>query len=306
MRKVLILGAMGFIGKNILHTLEPLYELIAYDRKGAFDNFPINNIICYEGDFKTEARWAEILEGVDCVIHLVSTTNVNSKTENIEEEIKENVLPTIKLLESMVFNHVKKLLFISSGGTVYGITSKHPIIESTPLFPICPYGVQKKTIESYLTLYNYLYGMENIILRVSNPYGLGQDVKRTQGIIPIFINNAINKRPITVWGNGENIRDYIYMDDLMQAILRILNYHGNHAIFNVGSGVGHSINDIIGIIREELNINNLKVEYLPARAMDVPVNILDNHLLKQETGWSPKVTLQAGVKLLYQKMQDCL
>lgn len=301
--KILVLGAMGFIGKSLVSALKSRYELALYDRN-INDNLGVEkHLIYYEGDFKKEQNWDELLKDVDIVIHLISTTNVNSGTEYIESEITHNIIPTIRLLDAMRRMGVRKMIFVSSGGTVYGLAKGGRITENTPLNPICPYGVQKKTIESYLTLYNYLHGMQNIIMRVGNPYGLGQNVNRMQGIIPIFIDRILRKEPLTIWGDGNNIRDYIYMDDLIRAFEAVINYQGKEEIFNVGSGCGYSINEIINIICEELEVKELHIEYTKARNVDVPFNVLDNERIFRETGWKPQIDIYQGIHRLHQQIR---
>lgn len=298
MKKILLLGAMGFIGKNIIASLSEYYDVVAYDRLEIVPD-TYTNIDYIYGNFQTEHRWNDILRDVDVVIHLISTTNVSSGTENIENEICENVIPTIRLLEKMKDMNVKKLVFISSGGTIYGETTELPILETSTLGPICPYGVQKLTIEAYLHLYNKLYEMENLILRVGNPYGIGQAEGRLQGIIPIYLKCFIDKAPIQVYGDGENVRDYIYMGDLMRALHCAIEYSGCEEIFNIGSGEGHSIKDIINLIKSETNMSCPEIKYLPDRKVDVRKNILDSSLFQRETGWKINTDLRSGIKLLY-------
>ena len=297
MEKVLILGASGFIGKNLTSFLKSKYEIVAYDKNEPLTKFE-DSITFIKGNFESECRWDEILEGIDCVIHLISTTNVTSSINGIEVEIRENVIPTIRVLESMNKKCIKKMVFLSSGGAVYGKVRQVPIYESCELRPICSYGVQKKTLESYIQLYNDKCQMKNVILRVSNPYGIGQDEKRMQGIIPLFLRKILNEEEITVWGDGENIRDYLNMSDLMNAIEKSLQYSGSVEIFNIGSGKGYSINEIIRIIERVLKDREVKVQYTAARDNDVKINILDNTLARTELKWEPQVSVEEGIQSL--------
>lgn len=298
MKKILVLGAMGFIGKNIIAALSEKYEIVAYDRLESIPD-KYKDIHYIYGNFQTEHRWDEILRDVDIVIHLISTTNVSSGTENIECEINENVIPTIRLLEKMKNLNVKRMIFLSSGGTIYGESAEYPISEKNVPVPICPYGVQKLTIEAYLRLYNQLYQMQNLILRVANPYGVGQAEGRLQGIIPIYLKCFIEQTPVQVYGDGQNIRDYIYMEDLMRAVDYAVGYRGSEDVFNIGSGEGHSITDIIRLIEEETGLSCPAVKYLPDRKVDVRINILDSALFQQETGWKAHTDLNSGIRLLY-------
>lgn len=299
MKKILLLGAMGFIGKNIISALSEDYKILAYDRVETVPD-KYKHIDYIYGNFQTEHRWEEILRGVDTIIHLISTTNVSSGTENIENEINENVIPTIRLLECMKKVGTKRLIFLSSGGTIYGEGSEIANVETSPVGPICPYGVQKLTIEAYLNLYNALYQMENVILRVANPYGIGQAEGRLQGIVPIYLKAFIEQTPLQIYGDGENVRDYIYMEDLMHAMKCAVEYRGQEHIFNIGSGVGHSINDIIRLIEGETKMTCPEIQYMPDRKVDVRKNVLNASRFERETGWKIHTNLRKGIRMLYE------
>jgi len=190
---------------------------------------------------------------------------------------------------------VKKVIFASSGGTVYGIPRVIPITETHPTDPISSYGIIKLTIEKYLALYKTLYGLDYCVLRVSNAYGERQPVTGAQGVIPAFIYRALQKLDIRIWGDGSAIRDYIHVTDIVSAFLSVIDHKGEPMTFNIGSGTGHSINEIVKTLEEEME-EPLELVYEPSRPYDVPVNILDNSLAKQVLGWEPKVNLRNGIR----------
>jgi UDP-glucose 4-epimerase len=238
----------------------------------------------------------------DVVYHLVSATVPQTSNENPCFDVEVNLLGTLQLLDQMRQANVKKIIFSSSGGTVYGIPQEIPIKESHPTDPISSYGIVKLAIEKYLHLYWTLHGIDYRILRVSNAYGARQPITATQGAIAAFLGKAIAKEEIVIWGDGTVLRDYVYASDIAHAFLQASRYEGKLKVFNIGSGHGHSLNDLIAAI-ESITQVPLQVKYLPGRPFDVPVNVLDTSRAKAHLGWEPKVRLEEGVFAAWQWMQ---
>jgi len=186
-------------------------------------------------------------------------------------------------------------VFPSSGGTVYGIPKVIPIKEDHPTNPISSYGIIKLAIEKYLALFWTLYGLDYCILRISNAYGERQAANGAQGVIPTMIDKALHHQEIRIWGDGSVIRDYIHVSDIVAAFLNAAIHRGEPKIFNIGSGIGHSVNDIANTL-EGLFEESLDLFYEPGRAYDVPVNILDNSLARQGLHWEPRVNLSDGIR----------
>lgn len=299
--KCLVLGGDGFIGSYICeHLLLHGHQVIVYERsKPALHNLNhIQDRLCIiQGDFRTEANFSAVLTGIDWVFHLICTTL--PANENSIIDIEDNVKPTLRFLEACKSGNVRKIIFLSSGGTIYGLSDRGCISESHPTEPICPYGVQKLTIERYLHLYRHLYGLEYAIMRVSNPYGERQDPFRPQGVIAAFIARALLDRPIEIWGDGSVVRDFLYVGDVAKAAVLLAEYNGQEKIFNIGSGVGHSLNEVIHYIAK-LSEKKIKKVYFPGRSQDVPVNILDISKAKNILGWQPEVDLIVGIEKLLQ------
>lgn len=302
MKRCLILGAGGFIGKAICHRLCNAYEIVAYDIQESNELKELKNVRQIIGDFVNTTDFTEILQGVDIVIHLISTTLPSDDTTHIREEIQENIIPTVSLLESMVKSGVKEILFVSSGGTVYGETGEKVNDVNAPLNPVCSYGVQKKVIETYLQFYGVRYGINYKIARVSNPYGLGQDIHKLQGVIPIFIRNLLNSQPITVYGDGTDVRDYIYMDDVTNIIERMLAYEGEESIFNVGTGTVYTLNEIIDKIVKITGREYAQIEYQEKRKCDVHKALLEVESTWEILGYKPKMPLDEGIRVLYERL----
>lgn len=302
MSRFLVLGSQGFIGSYLVNSLLlDGHEIYGYNRSMS-EGFYQNGYRALLGDFSTELKFEDILSEykIDAVLHMISTTVPREQTSHIEKEILENVLPTIRLLEAMSKTKTKKIIFTSSGGTVYGEkNNKAGVLSMTD--PVCSYGIQKLTIEKYLALYHRMNGIDYRIARISNPYGVTLKEK-TQGIIPILINNILTGREISLFGN--TIRDYIHVQDLVSCLKKIIDYEGKQRIFNVGSGRGVRLNYLIrlieGIAHKKLNIS----KRYPIRSCDVEKNVLDVSLTKKELNWEPEIPLELGIETLVHQLKN--
>lgn len=298
METCLVLGAGGFLGKNLCRQLTNEYKVIAYDLRRAPELEDINNLEMIEGNFVETQDFSSVLKGVNKVFHFISTTIPSEDTSHIEKEIIENVVPTVRLLNNMVECGVKEIIFASSGGTIYGETGDRINKITDKLNPICSYGVQKKVIESYLEFFGLYHGINYKIVRISNPYGIGQSPQKPQGVIPIFIYRLFNNEPITVYGDGNNQRDYIYMSDLIDALIKVAKYNGNEHIFNIGSGQAHSLHEIIELITKQSGLKFSDIIYKDIRKCDVSKNLVDISITQKELDWSPQIDLYNGVLIL--------
>jgi UDP-glucose 4-epimerase len=305
--KCLLLGGGGFIGS---HLAEKLLDLGHAVRIFDIRNFSHKNIASLidkleiiEGDFNNIKDIKSALKDVDCVFHLVSSTIPSNSMINPVFDIETNLVSSVRLLEECVLNkNIKSFNFISSGGTVYGIPKTIPIPETHPASPLNSYGIIKHTIENYCSLYRRIYGLNCRIFRLSNPYGEHQNPHGLQGVIPVFLNKAISGEEIEIWGDGSVVRDYIYIDDVTDILTSAQKIVSDDFIFNVGTGEGHSLNDIIEIIRKVVK-TELNIRYQQARTFDVPVNILDISKTKSVFSWYPKVGLQQGIERVYKHLK---
>lgn len=276
-KKILILGGFGFIGTNLTEEFlkRGNYEIIIFESKNVIIQNPdlLNHVKVYYGDFHNEKEYEIIFKEnqIDIVIHLIGTTVPSISNENIIYDIDSNLVNTIKLLNIMKQYQIKNIIFPSSGGTVYGILKKEHK-ESDPTTPVCSYGIMKLTTEKYLYLYNYLYGINFLILRPSNPFG-EYHKSIQQGLINVVLEKILNGKTIEIWGDGSVVRDYIYIKDLVRIIVDLIEKNIQDEIINIGSGRGYSINEILTIIREE--IGDFPLKYVEARKVDVPYLILN-------------------------------
>ena len=298
--KVLILGAAGFIGTNLAITLSKEAEnmMTLVDVKKEYfkeiEKLNLDNVIIKEAIFSEETNFDDVVSGQDVVYHLVSTTVPTTSNQHIEQEIKANVIVTIKLLDACVKQKVKKIVFISSGGTVYGKEVSCPISEDTATNPISAYGIQKVTIEKLLYLYHHLHGLDYRVIRLSNPYGPYQRPNGILGAVTTFTHRAITGQEIVVYGDGRVVRDYIYIDDAITAIINIANGESKYKTFNVGSGNGTSVKELLEQIETTLKCK-LNITYAEERKVDVPINYLDVSRYESQYGTLCKITLQEGI-----------
>jgi UDP-glucose 4-epimerase len=299
--KVLMLGGAGFLGSYLCEGLvNSGYEVTVFDRENiSYGNLEsvINKINIIKSNFANDCDFDIITKNTDIVFHLISSTIPSTSNRDMAYDLQSNVISTVRFLDSCVKNNVRKVMFFSSGGTIYGIPAVTPIKEEHPTNPICSYGIHKLMIEKYLDLYRHLYGLDYTVMRISNPYGPRQSPFSGQGVISAFVYKAIHDMPIDLWGDGTVTRDFIYVTDVIKAALVLLKYNGDCKVFNVGSGRGVSINDIIckieGITGKRFIINRFE-----ARNVDVKLNILDIEKIKKETEWKPEISLETGIKAL--------
>lgn len=298
--KIMILGAGGFIGTNLAIRLAEnrSSQLTLVDKKDSY--FQHISEAGLEADLKISdfgqgCDYEILTKGQEVIYYLVSTTSPGNSNQNIPKELSENVVAAAEFLKACIVNKVKKVIFLSSGGTVYGLEGKCPISEETVAYPINSYGVQKLMIEKLFYLYHYLYGLEYKIIRLANPYGPYQRPNNSLGVVTNFVYQALKGEPLTIYGDGKVIRDFIYIDDVITAILNISEYQGKHSMFNLGSGMGSSIRQVVEAIEKTMDLM-VDVTYLTGRTVDVPVNILDISRYESVFGeWKP-ISLEEGIR----------
>ncbi|MCR5502350.1 MAG: NAD-dependent epimerase/dehydratase family protein [Lachnospiraceae bacterium] len=294
---ILILGGNGFLGYNFIKRISKREKVRVYDLNWSHSKDP-ENVEVIRGSFP-EADFDGLLEGVDAVFHLISAIVPCDGTGQTADSIENTILPTIRLLEAMKRKGVSRLFFVSSGGTVYGESGKRSE-EKDALNPECVYAAEKVTLEHYFHLYDKYDGIRCIRLRIANPYGLDMNPKKRQGIIPIFATRIISGETIEVWGDGENRRDYIYIDEVMDALERVYDYTGTERVFNIGTGESHTTNEIIRFIEEKVQ-KKADIQYLPARKCDIEDSRLNVSLIERECGWKSSLSVKEGIGIFIDK-----
>ncbi|KXK55578.1 MAG: UDP-glucose 4-epimerase [Chlorobi bacterium OLB5] len=294
----IIFGGGGFIGSHIAEDLLKYgLKVTVFDKLNSSKKnveHILDEIEFIEGDFNNEVDISKALKGKTYVVHLVSSTVPATSNQNTYYDVETNLLSSLHLFEKCAEFRIKRIVFISSGGTVYGNPVKLPINEKHPTEPTSSYGIIKLTIEKYLGLYNNLKGLDYRILRFANPYGERQNPFITQGLIAHLLYRIKKGEPIEIWGDGKVIRDYFYIKDGARSVYKALNDRSAAKIYNISSGMGLSINQILQRFRSVLKLD-FNVNYLPGRKFDVKSNILDNSLAFKNLKWKPEYSFNEGL-----------
>ncbi len=292
----LVLGGGGFIGTNLCRALVVRgADIGAFGRQAHFPQ-ALEGVQWLMGDFADRAAVARAVEGREVVFHLAAGSIPDSSNRDPLGDLLSSVAPTLQLLDICRSSGVRRVVFVSSGGTVYGIPETVPIPETAVTEPISAYGVSKLAIEKYLRIYQRLHGMEYQVARLSNPFGPYQRHDRRQGLVAALLYRALHDIPVEIWGDGRVVRDFLYIDDAIEALLMLASYDGPHRVFNVGSGIGRSVLDVLTDIGKVIGDYSIPCNFRPGRVADVPVNVLDIGLIGREMGWTPRTEWQDALR----------
>ena len=292
---ITVFGGNGFIGSHVVDMLlKAQHKVTVFGRSHERFRPPLGGVRYILADFDDEEKIAKALQGAELVMHLITSTIPQTSNEEPVYDIQSNLINTVKLLNRCVSCGVKKVVYLSSGGTVYGIPATYPVEESHETTPICSYGIVKLAVEKYLHLYHHLYNLDYVVLRASNPYGERQDPSGRQGVVSVFLGRALRHLPVTLWGDGNVVRDYIYVKDLARACVLSINPDIKNTILNIGSSQGTSLNQILDII-QDVTGQSIQIERKAPRTLDVPKLILDNKKAIAQLAWSPATSLEEGI-----------
>lgn len=302
MGKILVLGASGFIGSRLVQELLKKNCVVGYSRTRPAHIKPTPNYTHIYGDFSVEKDFVSIIEKnqISCIYHCISTTTPREGTAHIVGEGEDNIIPSLRLLEAASKQDGIKLIFLSSGGTVYGENMGYPSKVGQELHPICTYGIQKRTIEEYLRYYSANTKLDGCIARISNPYGVMEQINRTQGIIPIFLKCLQSGQGITLF--GDTVRDYIHIDDVVTALIAMKDYNGGERIFNIGSGCGVRLSAVVAMMEQITGKTFTCINHQERRACDVQTNLLDISVTQSELGWVPAIQLRKGIARVWKEL----
>jgi UDP-glucose 4-epimerase len=290
-----VLGGGGFLGTNLCRRLVAAgVRVRAFGRSRSFPDALVG-VDWREGDFADPAALASAVDSCDVVFHLIHAHMPQTANLNMAEDIRQSVVPSLALLDIGRKLGVKRIVFVSSGGTVYGAAKDIPTPESAPTDPITAYGVGKLMIEKYLGLYERLHGLSFRVLRVANPFGPFQVPDKGQGLIATLLSRALRGEPIEVWGDGSVVRDYVFVDDVIEALQAAAVDESDGRVFNVGSGRGHSVREVIAAVEAQLG-KKLSVAWKPGRPIDVPVSILSIARSRDLLGWAPRTSFDDGLR----------
>jgi UDP-glucose 4-epimerase len=305
--KILIVGGAGFIGSHTAERLikkgHGIYIIDNYstgNRDNIKDFIDYDNVLCaqippvFEKDTAIDNLFKK--EKFDAVIHLAAQANVRRSIENPISDAMTNVVGSIFIFELCRKYGIKKIVFSSSGGTVYGESDLIPTPEwHTEAIPSSPYGVAKLSIEHYLDYYQKNNILEPIILRYGNVYGPRQSEKSEAGVISIFIRQMLNNENPTIFGDGNKTRDYVYVDDVVDANELALTCCGKpYDIFNIGTGKETSVNDLFNELNKRFD-NKIVAKFLPDKVGEINRSCLDIEASENYLKWKPKTTLYEGI-----------
>lgn len=299
--KCVVLGGTGFIGSHLVNALVDMgHEVTSLTRHMPPQNSILSESALHKtrwqvGDYQNREDVKKLLQGNEVCFHLISSSLPGNSNKDPSWDVSTNICGSLHVMEEAVSAGVKKVFFISSGGTIYGEAQTLPIPENHPLEPTCSYGVTKLAIEKYLALFDRLHGLQYKVVRLANPYGPGQDVNKAQGAVSVFIERSRNHLPIEIWGDGSTVRDYIYIDDAIKGIISLTAYEGSEKIFNIGSGAGTSLLQLIAEISKCIQpVAN--VTFLDARQFDIKYNVLDITRAKNLLNFKVSTSLASGIQ----------
>ncbi|MFO7891776.1 MAG: GDP-mannose 4,6-dehydratase [bacterium] len=295
--KILVTGGAGFIGSHIAdRMIEHGHTVVVLDNlsMGRIENInPKAKFYLLDiGAKEVEKVFQQ--EKFDAVCHQAAQMDVRKSVEDPLFDAEVNVKGSLNLLQNCVKYGIKKFLFASTGGAVYGEQQNYPCDESHPLRPVSPYGITKLTMEKYLFYYSVQFELNYTILRYANVYGPRQNPRGEAGVIAIFSHKLLRGEPPIINGNGKQTRDYVYVGDIVEANIKALNYKKND-IFNIGTGIETDVNKIFHILNHNID-SNIEKKHGPAKPGEQQRSVISYKKAKKRLSWQPRIDLEQGLK----------
>lgn len=302
-----IIGGGGFIGTHIIKQLceKKAGSITVIGRRPVESLSMPGNVNYVQGDYKDPETLKKIISDSSKIIHLAYASVPKTSFDHPVMDILDNLPSTVTLLEEAIKKNVSKLVFVSSGGTVYGDSEGLPLSETHSTAPKSPYGISKLSAEKYMQMYHMIYGLPCVCVRPSNAYGPGQLPFRGQGFISTAMASIIQGKELSLFGKRGTVRDYIYVTDLAAGIIAALENGVPGEIYNIGTGIGMDNMQILDEISKYCK-QEIKINFMPERSFDVNNNILDSSKLMKASGWKPEISIESGIKHTWNYIQTYL
>lgn len=300
--KILVTGGAGFIGSHLVKALDAQgHEVFVVDNlsTGKRENIP-SHIKLIEGDIRIMDKLEGLPKQVDAIFHMAAQIDVRNSVTDPSFDASVNVQGTISVLNYAVEAGAQRIIFSSSGGAIYGATGKIPTKETAPIGSSSPYGIAKYCAERYIELFSRLHNIHYVILRYSNVYGPGQSGSRECGVIAIFAEKVLNGEPLTIWGDGEQTRDYVYVGDVVRANLAALGTQVQD-IFNISTAIETSVNDLASMYQSTVG-KQLDIVHTPAQKGEERRSCLDATKAQEYLGWKAQTSLKEGIEKTYESL----
>ena len=302
-KNILLLGGGGFIGTALTRRLcENNFNVHILSK-----HFPAResepNMIFYQRNQDDKKILEQVLPECKTVIHLASSTTPGSSSRQPALEADKNITPRLRFLDILQGYENVHIIFIYSGGTLYGNPESTPVNEIHPLNPLSFHGVEKVAVETFLRTFSTLPEKNTTIVRPSNVYVPGQPLRSGFGVIRTMLEHVLRETVMEIWGDGASVRDFLYIDDMISALIRLIDFPYDNNTYNVESGIGYSLNQLKKII-EPICGKKLSTIYRPTRKTDVKTIVLDSSFLNKAAKWHPATPLEQGIELTWKWLKN--
>ena len=304
MSDCLVIGANGFIGSHVVDALtDACHAVTAFDRySSGLVSHRTSGVKIVVGDFLNNADLAAAIDGQQYVFHFLSATSPATSEDDPTLDIRTNISQSVELFKLCAAIGVERVYFASTGGAIYGDQGLERYRETDPALPISPYGIGKLALEHYLRYFRAKHGLDSVSLRISNPYGPRQHPHRKQGLIPIALRQIADDDRVVRFGGGTMVRDYIFVEDVARLVAGLTGLSTRHDVYNIGSGIGHSVNDVLAEL-EHVTARAIKLVDVPTPPTFVEKVVLDTSRFESEFGPSSYAGLRDGVSATWSELQ---